>query len=445
MERRKSTETTRNTGQQQGIAKLEEPARQVKPFHIDKWEVWEAWEQVKANGGSGGVDGKTIADFEQDLKGNLYKIWNRMSSGSYFPPPVKRVDIPKSPGVTRPLGIPTVADRVAQMVIKRKLEPHLDPLFHHDSYGYRPGKSAHQAIAQAKQRCWGRNWVLDIDIKGFFDNLSHELLLKALRPHVQENPILLYIERWLTAPVAMPDGSLEARNKGTPQGGVISPLLANLFLHYAFDKWITRVMPNAWFERYADDIVCHCNSLKEAQWLHRVLEARMEECGLMLHPQKTKIVYCKDAQRTQTYEHTKFDFLGYEFRARKVKRNGQYYPSFRPAISPAAAKGIRQTMREWRFRSRNTWSVERIAMHWNPIFRGWMNYYGKTYRSKLHEVLGHFDRCLASWYARKHGYCSWSAKAVQKAMRRMREQRGGLFAHWQWTTRFEGHVSVRAV
>ncbi|WP_202819973.1 group II intron reverse transcriptase/maturase, partial [Calderihabitans maritimus] len=210
----------------------------AKPFNISKSEIWEAYQQVKANQGAAGVDGQTIAEFEKDLGNNLYKLWNRMSSGSYFPPPVKRVEIPKDGGGTRPLGIPAVADRIAQTVVKRRLEPELEKVFHQDSYGYRPGKSAIEAVGVARQRCWKFNWVLDLDIKGFFDNIDHGLLMRAVRKHTDCKWILLYIERWLKAPVQLEDGRMERRDKGTPQGGVISPLLANLFLHYAFDMWM---------------------------------------------------------------------------------------------------------------------------------------------------------------------------------------------------------------
>jgi len=274
----------------------------AKPFCIPKREVWEAYKQVKANQGAAGVDGETIEDFERDLKRNLYRIWNRMSSGSYFPPPVRRVDIPKGDtGGTRPLGVPTVSDRIAQMVVKRYLEPILEPKFHRDSYGYRPGKSAHDALATARQRCWSRDWVLDLDIKSFFDEIDWGLLMRAVRRHTDCTWVLLYLERWLKAPVSMPDGTLVDRERGSPQGSVVSPVLANLFLHYAFDCWMDREFPDIPFERYADDAICHCRSEAQALELHQALKQRFAECRLQLHPQKTRIVYCKDANRTGTY------------------------------------------------------------------------------------------------------------------------------------------------
>ena len=270
---------------------------EAKPFVISKWEVLEAYKRVKANQGAAGVDEQSITDFERNLKRNLYKIWNRMSSGSYFPPPVRTVKIPKATGGERQLGIPTVSDRIAQMVVKSRLEPVIDPLFHPDSYGYRPGKAALDAVGQARQRCWQFDWVIDLDIKGFFDNIDHELLMRAVRKHAQDSWVVLYISRWLTAPAQDGEGQLTERGKGTPQGGVISPLLANLFLHYAFDVWMRSKYPQLPFERYADDAIVHCRTETEAQEVRAAIAARMEECRLELHPVKTKIVYCKDDDR----------------------------------------------------------------------------------------------------------------------------------------------------
>ena len=292
---------------------------QVKPFEITKRMVWNAYKLVKKRKGSAGADEQSIDDFDRDLENNLFKLWNRLASGSYFPPPVLRVEIPKRDGGTRPLGIPTVSDRIAQMVVKLYLEPQVDPYFHKDSYGYRPGKSALDAVGMARKRCWRNNFVLDVDIKGFFDNINHELLMKAVSKHTDCKWVLLYIERWLKAPVQFEDGSQEARDKGTPQGGVISPLLANLYLHYAFDAWMTRNYPSVQFERYADDIVIHCRSEAQAKMLQRELDVRLSACHLSLHPEKTKIVYCKDEDRSDDYPCTKFVFLGFEFRPRGIK------------------------------------------------------------------------------------------------------------------------------
>ena len=294
---------------------------EAKPFVISKWEVWEAYKRVKANKGAAGVDEQTITEFEGKLKNNLYRIWNRMSSGSYLPPPVRTVKIPKANGGERKLGIPTVSDRIAQQVVKSRLEPVVDPLFHPDSYGYRPGKSALDAVGQARQRCWRYDWIVDLDIKGFFDNIPHDLLIRAVKKHAKEKWMVLYIERWLKAPVQEEDGQLVPREKGTPQGGVISPLLANLFLHYAFDRWMSEKYPQNPFERFADDAIVHCRTEAEAQEIRAAIAARLKECGLELHPEKTKIVYCRDDDRRRTYPNEKFDFLGLHFSAAKIEES----------------------------------------------------------------------------------------------------------------------------
>ena len=326
----------------------EEPVDEAKPFNIPKRVVWKAFKRVKANQGAAGVDKQSIAGFEADLSNNLYKLWNWMCSGSYFPPPVRRVEIPKADGGMRPLGIPTVADRIAQEVARRYLEPRLEPVFHTDSYGYRPGRSAIDAVRTARQRCWRADWVLDIDVKGYFDSIDWELLLKAVRRHTDCPWVLLYIERWLKAPVQMEDGSVVPRTAGTPQGGVISPLLANLFLHYAFDMWMARTYPHLPFERYADDIICHCKSAEEARALWGALADRFAACKLVLHPQKTKIVYCKDANRRGEFPSQSFDFLGFSFRARKTLWQGHIHThGFLPAARPKALTSISRAIRRW--------------------------------------------------------------------------------------------------
>ena len=374
---------------------------EAKPFMIPKRDVWEAFKRVKSNRGAAGVDGQSIASFEVDLSNNLYKLWNRLSSGSYFPSPVRRVNIPKADGGTRPLGIPTVVDRIAQEVARRYLEPHLELVFHADSYGYRPGKSAIDAVRQTRQRCWRYDFVLDIDVKGYFDSIDWELLLKAVRHHTDCPWVLLYIERWLKVPVQMEDGRVVPRLSGTPQGGVISPLLANLFLHYAFDAWMARTYPHIPFERYADDIVCHCKTADQAEALRYVLRDRFAACKLVLHPDKTKIVYCKDKNRRDDFDHTSFDFLGFTFRARKTMWNGHPAHGFLPAVSRKALKAISRTIRRWTLHLHNDKSLEGLAAFANPHIRGWITYFGNFYRTKLRPALKRIDLFVIRWARRK--------------------------------------------
>jgi RNA-directed DNA polymerase len=404
----------------------------AKPFSISKHVVLDAFRRVKANRGAAGVDGETIKEFEGSLKGNLYKLWNRMSSGSYFPPPVRVAEIPKESGGKRPLGIPTVADRVAQMVVKRYLEPEIEPRFHPDSYGYRPGKSAVEAVGVARRRCMRRDWVLDLDIRGFFDNLDHKLTMRAVRKHTDSKWILLYIERWLKAPAQMKDGTCVSRHKGTPQGGVVSPLLANLFLHYAFDEWMKRNNPDIPFERYADDIIVHCVSERQARWFSAKIGGRLMECGLELHPQKTKIVYCKDDNRRGSYQNESFDFLGYTFRPRMAKgRLGRYFVAFIPAISNKATKEISGVMRGWRIHRGNEKSLEELSQFCNPSLRGWINYYGQYYKSALYRVFNILNRSLVRWVMRKYKRFRFHQRGATRWLRDIAKRQPELFAHWQ--------------
>jgi group II intron reverse transcriptase/maturase len=403
----------------------------AKPFSIAKREVWEAYKRVRANKGAAGVDGQSIDEFEKDLSNNLYKLWNRMSSGSYFPPPVRKVDIPKPDGRMRPLGIPTVADRVAQMVAKQRLEPEVEPHFHPDSYGYRPGKSAIEAVGQARKRCWHYYWVVDLDIKSFFDTIDHELLMQAVRKHTNCKWILLYVKRWLKAPSQLINGTLLERNKGTPQGGVISPLLANLFLHYAFDKWMDRMFPNIPFERYADDVLCHCVSEKQAKYLLNAIGLRFARCRLELNLQKIKIVYCKDDNRWGNYSNESFDFLGFTFRPRLSETcHGNYFVNFSPAMSNKAAKEMRQTIRSWRLHRRSDKSLQDFARMLNPIIRGWINYYGSYYKSALYPAFQHLDWILSRWAMRKYKRLRKRQRKAKHWLRRIRSQQPWLFAHW---------------
>ena len=403
----------------------------AKPFCISKREVWEAYKRVKANQGGAGVDEQSIASYEGELANNLYKLWNRLSSGSYFPPPVRRVEIPKEDGGRRPLGIPTVADRVAQTVVKGRLEERVEKLFHLDSYGYRPGKSAIQAIGVARERCWRSDWVLDVDIKGFFDNIDHELLMRAVRKHANCQWVVLYLERWLKAPVQLADGTLVHQGKGTPQGGVISPLLANLFLHYGFDMWMRRNHPSVPFERYADDVVCHCQSEDQAKGLWRELKGRFSQCGLELHAGKTKIVYCKDDDRRGNYPNESFDFLGYTFRARRSKnRWGKYFVNFSPAVSNQATKRIRQTIRGWSLHRRSDKSLDDFARMFNPMIRGWINYYSRFYKSALYPTLRHLNRILARWAGRKYKGLGRHRRWAMHWLGRIATRQPALFVHW---------------
>jgi RNA-directed DNA polymerase len=403
----------------------------AKPWSIPKQQVWEAYKRVKANGGAAGVDDQSIEEFEKDLKNNLYKLWNRMSSGSYFPPPVKRVQIAKRGGGTRPLGIPTVADRIAQAVVKAYLEPELEKYFHPDSYGYRPGKSALQAVGVARERCWRYAWALDLDIRAFFDSIPHELLLRAVRKHTDCPWALLYIERWLKAPVQLEDGALEPREKGTPQGSVISPLLCNLFLTYAFDRWMAEHYPSIPFERFADDILCHCHSEEQAKVLKESLERRFAACGLELHPTKTKIVYCKDDDRRGTYPHEKFDFLGYAFQARRSKnRWGKYFINFSPGVSNVATKAMREAIRNWQLRCRVDKWIDDLARMFNPIIRGWITYYGRFYKSALYPTLRYLNQCLARWAMAKYKRLKRHRRRAEHWIRRTSLRDPTLFAHW---------------
>jgi RNA-directed DNA polymerase len=404
----------------------------AKPFDIPKRDVWEAYKKVKANRGAAGVDGQSIAAFEVGLADNLYKLWNRLSSGSYFPPPVRRVDIPKARGGTRPLGIPTVADRIAQEVVRRYLEPRLEPVFHADSYGYRPGRSALDALRTARERCWRYDWVLDIDIKAFFDSIDHDLLLRAVRRHTDCPWVLLYIERWLKAPMQREDGVLVPRDAGTPQGGVVSPTLANLFLHYAFDMWMRRTHPAVRFERYADDAICHCRTHQEAEALRAALEERFAACGLVLHPQKTKLVYCKDTNRKGRHPAVQFDFLGYTFRPRLTAwPNGEYGVAFLPAASQEALKAMRREVRHWGLQNRTDKALDDLARIFNPYIRGWINYYSRFYKSALYDSLRRIDVHLRAWVRRKYKRFRHKPKGAREWLARVIRTNPGLFAHWQ--------------
>jgi len=403
----------------------------TKSFCISKEIVWEAYKRVKAKDGGPGYDGQTIEDFEKDLKNNLYRIWNRMSSGSYMPPPVLRVEVPKDDGRMRQLGIPSVSDRIAQMVVKVYLEPALESVFHPDSYGYRPNKSAIQAVTKARQMCWQYDWLVDLDIKGFFDNIDHDLMMQAVCVHTDRKWILLYVKRWLKAPVQMGDGTLVKRDLGTPQGGVISPLLANLFLHYAFDRWLKETFPNNPFERYADDAVVHCQSEEEARLIKQAISERMEQCKLELHPKKIKIVYCKDDKRREEADITTFDFLGYTFRMRTARSKwGNLFNGFNPAISTKAATRIRNEIRSWELHKRSDLSIFDVSSKYNAVLRGWIGYYCKFNKTVFYPVLKQFNQILVNWANRKYKKLHNRKKRLFRWLKLMVSNNPKLFYHW---------------
>ena len=410
---------------------MDRSSTKVKSFEIPKRLIHEAWEKVRTNGGAPGVDAVSITLFEADEADSLYQVWNRMSAGSYMPGPVRAVEIPKDHGAgVRTLGVPNVADRVAQTAVARLLEEKLEPIFHPDSYGYRPGRSALDALSVARRRCWKQDWVLDLDIRAFFDSVPHDLLLKAVARHTDLRWVLLYIERWLKAPMQMPDGTLVARERGTPQGSPISPLLANLFMHYAFDRWMDREHPGCPFERYADDIVAHCDAEDQARSLRADIAERLGALGLELHPEKTKIVFCKDANRPGRFEHTSFDFLGYTFRGRLAKGPRGYFVSFSPAMSAKAKKAKGLQIRAWHLNRRSGLDLSGLAEEINPQVRGWIGYYGAFYRSELYSLARRIDQHLVRWAMQKFRRLRGRTGRAWAWLHGVRERQPKLFAHW---------------
>jgi group II intron reverse transcriptase/maturase len=402
----------------------------TKPFEISKWAVQEAYEKVKANRGAAGIDGQSLEAFEENLKDNLYKLWNRLSSGTYFPPPVKAVEIPKKGKGTRKLGVPTVTDRIAQTVVRAYLEPEVEPLFHEDSYGYRPGKSAHEALEVTRRRCWDYDWVLEFDIKGLFDNIDHEMLVEMVQRHAKQSWVVLYIKRWLQVPFA--EGSaLVARTKGTPQGGAISPVLANLYLHYVFDSFMAKEFASLPWARYADDGVIHCTSKRQAYYLKDRLAARFRQYALEMHPEKTRVVYCGREKDIRRQENITFDFLGYTFKPRRAAgKTGKCFTGFLPAIGTKAKKAIRDEIRSWRLQRSIACEIEDIARQYNPKIRGWMNYYGKFYPSEVKHVLDFVNSCLCKWVKRKYRkYGSW--RKARRWLSSVSKRKPKLFYHWE--------------
>lgn len=409
---------------------MDELKASAKPFDISKQEVWDAWVKVRGKKGSSGVDGVSIEAFEKDLKNNLYMVWNRMSSGTYFPPDVKAVPIPKSGGGTRILAVPTVADRVAQTVVAGHLSERVEQMFHPDSFGYRPGKSALDAVASCRERCWRFDWVVEFDIRKFFDTVPWDKVVAAVEAHTDARWVVLYVKRWLAAGLRLPDGSTTERVEGTPQGSAVSPVLANLFLHYAFDAWMVREYPGCPFERYADDAVVHCRTLAEAERVLAALRSRMAEVGLELHPDKTRIVYCRDDNRRGRFPVTEFTFLGFTFRPRGAKdRHGVMFTAFLPAISNQALKRLSKTVRSWRLHRRTAQESSDLAGMVNPVVRGWMNYYGRFYRSVLYPLLDRINSYLLRWIQKKYRV------GMKQALQRLAQGhtvRPKYFAHWTW-------------
>jgi RNA-directed DNA polymerase len=410
-----------------------------KSFEISKRAVWEAWLRVKANKGAAGVDEQSISEFEADLKGNLYKLWNRLSSGSYFPPPVRAVEIPKRDGSPRVLGVPTVADRIAQTVVCGYLEPGVEPVFHPDSYGYRPGRSALDAVAVCRERCWRQDWVLDLDLKSFFDSVPHDLVLKAVAHHTDLRWVLLCVERWLKAPLQAEDGSPVERDRGTPQGSAISPLLANVFLHYAFDVWLARSYPGVLFERYSDDVIVHARSEQQARELRAAIASRLAECGLELNERKTRIVYCKDSTRRGSYEHESFDFLGYRFRPRLSRgKSGGQFVNFLPAVGDNERKRIGREIRRWQLHRWSGKTLTDLARSINVIVRGWINYYGRFYRSELVRLLKRINEYLVRWARWKYKRLRRHPAKARRFLAAVYRRQPDLFAHWRIGARPDG-------
>lgn len=406
----------------------------TRQYSIPQSMLKEAWKLVKRNKGAAGIDGVTVEDFERDIEDNLYKIWNRMTSGSYFPPPVRIVEIPKNSGGKRKLGIPTVADRVAQTVAKKHLEPIVEPKFHKDSYGYRPGRQQHHALEVARKRCWAYDWAIEIDIKGYFDNIDHELLMGLLQEHTESKWILLYVERWLKAGCYGPDSTtISVSTVGSPQGSVISPLLSNIFLHHVFDTWMDKQHPKAPFERFADDIVIHCQEFTEAVMIKDAVAARLAEWKLRINEEKSRIVYCKDDNRKGNHKPIALQFLAHEFKPRRAQnhRDGSIFTAYLPAISGKARKRICEQIREWRVMTRTQHTLEDLSKDFNPQLRGWLNYFGKFYKSALEPLLDHVDETLARWVKRKYKKLRTHKKARVWLMR-VKARQPNLFAHWKW-------------
>ena len=393
--------------------------------------VAQAYRSVKRGGKASGVDEKSMADFEGNLNANLYKLWNRLTSGSYMPPPVREAELTKPTGGIRKLGIPTVSDRIAQRVVKDYMEPKLEGKFHRWSYGYRPGRSAHQAIGQCLTNTRRYGWVIDLDIKGFFDHIDHELLLRALSHDFSEKWVLMYVERWLKAPIQEAGGQLREREAGTPQGGVISPLLSNLFLHYGLDEWLRRNHPTLKFERYADDMVLHCSSEQESVALLSAIKSRLKEMKLELNESKTQIVYCKKSGRTCNYEKVTFDFLGHQFKPKRARdKYGRKFLTYGLEMSQGSASRVLAELRRMGIHRKTGFTIEQLAKELNPKLRGWMSYYGKYGGNRFNHVLHRLNTRLMKWVRWRHKLRFRTGKIIDKLLSYYRKN-PNLFAHWK--------------
>ncbi|WP_143688863.1 group II intron reverse transcriptase/maturase [Wolbachia endosymbiont of Laodelphax striatellus] len=402
----------------------------TKSFDIPKQLIWRAYKQVSKNKGAAGVDDISITKFQENLKDNLYKLWNRMSSGSYFPESVKTVAIPKgTEGGQRILGIPSVFDRIAQTAVTMYLEPLVEPYFHKDSYGYRPNKSALDAVETARKRCWWYDWTIDLDISGFFDNLDHELALQAIKKYTDCKWVILYVERWMKSPIQLADGSKVVRDKGVPQGGSVSPIISNIFMHHAFDEWMRQKHPTIPFERYVDDVIVHCKTKKQADFMRIVIKERLAQFKLRLHPEKTQIVYCKDDSRKGEFSAQSFDFLGYTFRPRLAKNN-KLTVSFLPAISNKAKKKITKTIRSWRIHRIVYTTLEEISKKIDPIVRGWFQYYGRFYKSEMYPSLRNIERYLIKWARTKYKRLRKHGRLARQFLGKVRKRSPNIFHHW---------------
>ena len=402
-----------------------------KTVPIEYYDVAKAYQKVRKGGKAVGIDQQSWADFDKEPERNLYVIWNRLASGSYHPQPVREVEIPKKDGSKRKLGIPTLRDRIAQQVVKDYMEKRIDKLFHENSYGYRPLKSAHQAIEQVRQNTFGFDWVLDMDISKFFDEVDHDLTLKAVSHVMEEKWVLMYVERWLKMPVQKQDGTVEPKQgKGTPQGGVISPLLANLYLHFAMDKWLSNHYHTVRFVRYADDVVIHCSTHQQAEQVKEALINRLAEVKLKVNESKTHIAYCKDYRRKESHEKVKFEFLGFSYqpRARKSKRDGKNFMAFTAEISQTNKKRIIQTIRELGVWRDTRVEIQSIAAQLNAKLRGWINYYGLYSKRSLRIALVKVEERLVKWLKKKHKAGTRKARAKLKVIRRENPE---LFYHWR--------------